>query len=189
MEVTVQQLREKLNLSKNTFDSWRRRGKLEGAFIRRERRGRFWTSIYDFEKAQELIGEQRRFVEESRSNYKIPGVKEAQPQEVQKDNSSGEEKKGPTITQSKAISAAYEAQLKKIEYEEKIGKLISRIEVEKKLSRMARTILQSLMSIPGRVAGEITGMKEEKEVEALLKKEIEESLRELVKIAKPGVDS
>jgi hypothetical protein len=73
---------------------------------------------------------------------------------------------------SRAMREAYEAALKKLEYEERSGKLISAAQVEVEAFNAARIARDILLTIPHRVAPQIIGKSDISEIEKILRKEI-----------------
>jgi hypothetical protein len=84
-----------------------------------------------------------------------------------------------TIAQSRQISEAYSAKLKKLEYEEKSGRLIDIEKVKAQAFKSARSIRDSLMNIPDRCAAELAAEMDTPRVHARLSREIREILETL----------
>ncbi len=80
---------------------------------------------------------------------------------------------------SRAKKETYEALLKKLEYEEKLGKLVQIEKIEVEAFTAARYARDKLLSIPDRVAPAIIGKTDIHEIKELLRKEILESLEQL----------
>lgn len=85
---------------------------------------------------------------------------------------------------SKAMKTTYDAMLKKLEYEERAGKLISRAQVEADVFAASRAIRDHLLMIPKRVAPRIIGLNSISEIEYILTKEITDSLTNLCNLLK-----
>jgi len=85
---------------------------------------------------------------------------------------------------SKIMKTTYDAMLKKLEYEERAGKLISRAQVEADVFAAARTSRDHLLMIPKRVAPRIIGLKTISDIEYILSQEITNSLTSLCDILK-----
>ena len=85
---------------------------------------------------------------------------------------------------SKMMKSTYDAMLKKLEYEERAGKLISRAQVESDAFAAARTARDHLLMIPKRVAPRIIGLKNISDIEYILKQEITSALANLCNILK-----
>ncbi|CAG1000248.1 hypothetical protein ARNL5_04039 [Anaerolineae bacterium] len=78
----------------------------------------------------------------------------------------------PPYSQSRAIREAYEARLRKLEYEVRIGKLISADEVKVVAFNIARITRDKLMGIPDRLAPILAGISDSHEAHRLLSAEI-----------------
>lgn len=78
----------------------------------------------------------------------------------------------PPYSQSRAIREAYEARLRKLEYEVRIGKLISADEVKVIAFNIARLTRDKLMGIPDRLAPILAGISDSHEAHKLLSAEI-----------------
>lgn len=80
---------------------------------------------------------------------------------------------------SRAKKETYEALLKKLEYEEKSGKLVAIEKIEVEAFTAARYARDKLLGIPDRVAPALIGKTEIHEIRELLRKEILASLEHL----------
>lgn len=80
---------------------------------------------------------------------------------------------------SKIMKTTYDAMLKKLEYEERAGKLVSRAQVESDIFAASRATRDHLLMIPKRVAPRIIGQNSISEIEYILTKEITNSLTSL----------
>lgn len=89
----------------------------------------------------------------------------------------------PPIVQSKAIQAAYQARIAKIDYEEKSGKLVDAKTLERKLFTLARHCREKLLAIPDRVSTLLASETDPIEIHKHLESEIEKSLEDLQRIA------
>lgn len=78
----------------------------------------------------------------------------------------------PPYSQSRAIREAYEARLRKLDYEVKSGKLISADEVKVIAFNVARLTRDKLMGIPDRLAPILAGISDSHETHKLLSAEI-----------------
>ncbi|MDR0967330.1 MAG: hypothetical protein LBL75_00655 [Rickettsiales bacterium] len=89
---------------------------------------------------------------------------------------------------SRAMRMAYEAALKKLEYEEKSGKLISAAQVESDAFAVARIHRDKMMRIPFNIAPRLVNIKDPQKIEDILTAEFdefsEEFVEELTKITK-----
>jgi hypothetical protein len=86
---------------------------------------------------------------------------------------------GPTYAQSRAVRELYLARLAKIEFEERAAKLVSRDEVTVAAFTKARTVRDSLLNIPDRVASMLAAESDPARVHHILADEIRKALSEL----------
>ena len=96
---------------------------------------------------------------------------------------SGKPKDGQAATGSFADAQAekerYKAKLAKLEYEEKIGKLVDRENVEREAFRVARVVRDAMLSIPDRLAALVTAETDQAKNHTLMTKEIMAALKGL----------
>jgi len=85
---------------------------------------------------------------------------------------------GPSYAQSRAIREAYLARLAKIEYEERLGKLISRDEVQVAAFNKFRMFRDGMLNIPDRVAAMLAAEGDPRKVHEILTAEIRKALNE-----------
>ena len=85
---------------------------------------------------------------------------------------------------SRMMKTTYDAMLKKLEYEERAGKLIPRAQVESDVFAASRATRDHLLMIPKRVAPRIIGLNSISEIEYILAKEITDSLTSLCNLLK-----
>lgn len=78
----------------------------------------------------------------------------------------------PTMARSQAVRMAYQAQLAKIDYEERIGKLVNADEVKVAAYNAARKARDRLLSVPDRIAPILAAVDDEHEVHRLLSEEL-----------------
>lgn len=72
----------------------------------------------------------------------------------------------------------YQAQLAKLDYEERAGKLVRKDEVEREAFEVARQLRDRLLSIPQEISGTLVGMIDEKEIAKFLRAKIRDALME-----------
>ncbi len=85
---------------------------------------------------------------------------------------------GPSYAHSRAIREAYLARLAKIEYEERLGKLINRDEVQVAAFNKFRMFRDGMLNIPDRVAAVLAAETDTRKVHELLTVEIRKALNE-----------
>ena len=86
---------------------------------------------------------------------------------------------GPSYAQSRAVRELYLARLAKIEFEERSHKLVSRDEVKVAAFSMARTVRDSLLNIPDRIAAMLAAESDPTRVHHILTEELRRALIEL----------
>ncbi len=86
---------------------------------------------------------------------------------------------GPTFAQSRAVREAYQARLAKLEYEERIGKLVDAAEVKVRAFKMARSARDALMTLPDRMAPILASSTDVIEVHRLMTEDIERLCRRI----------
>lgn len=77
-----------------------------------------------------------------------------------------------SYAQARAIKEAYEARLKKLEYDEKSGKLIPADKVKADCFKAAVVVKEALLNLPIRIAPELASLTDPFEVERVLRQEI-----------------
>lgn len=90
-----------------------------------------------------------------------------------------EPKSAASMAGSRAAIAAYDARLRRLDYEERIGRLISADAVKVEIFRTNRMVRDSLLTIPDRVAPVLSAETSAEKIRAILTKEITAVLRDL----------
>lgn len=83
---------------------------------------------------------------------------------------------------AKAVKEAYEAQLAKLEYEEKVGKLINAEKVKLQAFEIARLTRDAVLNIPDRISAELVGITDQATMHSILTKELTNALQEIVRV-------
>lgn len=96
---------------------------------------------------------------------------------------------GISLQKSRANKELFEALLKKLEYEEKSGKLVEIAKVELEAFAAARVARDRLLLIPDRVAPIIIGQTDMYEIKRVLREEIIRSLQNLTDFLHGGTGS
>ena len=86
-----------------------------------------------------------------------------------------------SFSQARAKKEKYLAALRKLEYEQKSGQLISADEVEREYFNIARTVRDSLLNIPARIGAVLAAETNESKVFEILNEEITQALEALSK--------
>lgn len=77
-----------------------------------------------------------------------------------------------SYAQARAIKEAYEARLKKLEYDEKSGKLVPADKVKADCFKAGVIVREALLNIPSRLSAELASLTDNFEVERILRQEI-----------------
>lgn len=99
-----------------------------------------------------------------------------------KRNTSSTHKKGmiaPSLSESQAIERAYKARMAKIEYEEKIGKLVSQEDVEKEAFQAARLVRDNMLLIGHTIGNQLALESNPKKCEDIVTNKIKEVLKNI----------
>lgn len=84
-----------------------------------------------------------------------------------------------SYSESRTVREAYEARLVKLEYETKIGNLISAEEVKHKYYQILRTTRDAILNIPDRISSLIAAENDTSKVHLILTQELRLALEEL----------
>ena len=87
--------------------------------------------------------------------------------------------KGPSYAQLRAVREGYEARLKRLEYEERMGRLVSREAVKAQWFKLARRANELLLALPDRLAPVLAPEMPQAEVHRILNAEIRGACEEL----------
>jgi phage terminase Nu1 subunit (DNA packaging protein) len=85
----------------------------------------------------------------------------------------------PSVNQSNAVLTAYKARIAKIEYEERLGKLVPAADVKAEAFKIGRIVRDSMLNIPDRVSAEFAGITNAYEINMRLTEEITKALEAL----------
>ena len=94
-----------------------------------------------------------------------------------------------TYQRSRASKEFYEFQIKKLEYEEKNGKMVELAKMETEAFTAARVARDRLLSISERVAPQLVGKTDIQEIKEILRREITTSLQNLTDFMHAGTQS
>ena len=86
---------------------------------------------------------------------------------------------GGSFAEAQAEKERYKAKLAKLEYEEKIGKLVDRESIEREAFRVARVVRDAMLSLPDRLAALVTAETDQAKNHTLMTKEIMAALKGL----------
>jgi hypothetical protein len=85
----------------------------------------------------------------------------------------------PSFARSRAIREGYSAQITKLEFLHRSGKLVDKSELKMKLAKLHMAVRDSLRTIPDRVAPIVAAENDQAKIHALLLKEIGQALEGL----------
>lgn len=108
---------------------------------------------------------------------------------VQQDERVNDSGSGISYQKSRANKELFEALLKKLEYEEKSGKLVEIAKMEVDAFTAARVARDKLLAIPDRLAPALVGITDIHEIKEVLRKEIITSLQNLTDFLHGGGES
>lgn len=169
---------KRLKISKGTFDSWVTRGKFDEAIISRRGENGCRAHIFDYDKVVQIIRDTTSVTIKAPVSAALaaPSAEPAaEPISSERVTPTG----SPSYNQSKAVREAYMAQLAKLDFEERSRKLVDAKKTKRIFFNAARSVRNNLLAIPGRLAAEITGLTDDKEVEQLIMNEILMTLEDL----------
>lgn len=89
---------------------------------------------------------------------------------------------GVSYQQSRAIREAYEARLKKLEFDERTGKLISTETVQREAFNAARKTRDMILNVPDKVIPLLIGKTDIHEMKEILRKELLRTLENLANL-------
>lgn len=90
---------------------------------------------------------------------------------------------GPSLAQSRAVKEAYLARLAKLDYEQKIGKLIEADEVKVRAFKLARNARDAMLTLPDRLAPVLASETDVQAVHRLLLEDIERTCQRIAQDA------
>jgi hypothetical protein len=88
---------------------------------------------------------------------------------------------GLSMSDAQTVFVQYKAAIKKLEYEERVGKLVDAKKVQEIAFDTARRARDSLLNIPDRLSAILAAESDETKVRSILNQEIRQALEELVK--------
>lgn len=94
--------------------------------------------------------------------------------------------KDPAIAKSQAKKEEFRAKLVELEYEERVGTLVRKDEVEKEMFRIGRLVRDAVLNVPARLAGILAAETDQRKVHDQLETELRQALEALAVDDKPG---
>ena len=89
-----------------------------------------------------------------------------------------------SFNEARTLKETYMAKLAQLDYDVKIGKLVSAEEVKNKVFQAARVTRDAILNIPDRIAGELAAETDYHRVYDLLKRELQQALEEMADASK-----
>lgn len=96
--------------------------------------------------------------------------------------------KDPAIAKSQAKKEEFRAKLVELEYEERVGNLLRRDEIEKEWFRRGRQVRDAVLNVPARLAGILAAESDQQKVRDLLETELRQALESLANEDEPDDD-
>lgn len=97
------------------------------------------------------------------------------------DDDDPESLKNPALADSQAKKEAFRAKLVELEYEERVGTLVRKSEIEKEAFRVGRMVRDAVLNVPSRLAGILAAESDQRKVHDLLEKELRQALEALAR--------
>lgn len=85
----------------------------------------------------------------------------------------------PALAQSQRKKEEFRAKLVELEYEERVGTLVRKDDVEKEQFRIGRLVRDAVLNVPARLAGILAAETDQRKVHDLLEKELRQALEAL----------
>lgn len=85
----------------------------------------------------------------------------------------------PALAQSQRKKEEFRAKLVELEYEERVGTLVRKEEVEKEMFRIGRLVRDAVMNVPSRLAGILAAESDQRKVHDQLETELRQALEAL----------
>ncbi|HMU54836.1 MAG TPA: hypothetical protein PKA61_07510 [Nitrospira sp.] len=85
----------------------------------------------------------------------------------------------PALAQSQRKKEEFRAKLVELEYEERVGTLVRKDEVEKEMFQIGRLVRDAVLNVPSRLAGIIAAESDQRKVHDLLERELRQALEAL----------
>lgn len=85
----------------------------------------------------------------------------------------------PVLADSQRKKEEFRAKLVELEYEERVGTLVRKSEVEKEAFRIGRLVRDAILNVPSRLAGILAAESDQRRVHDLLEKELRQALESL----------
>lgn len=173
----------------------RHRGVSRAAVTQAVAQGRIQTSLDDNgKKVIDVQAADQAWQANTRHDKRVNGLGKRPPPEAQTsvepekpDASPSTEKESaklPSIVSSRQLHEAYKARLSKIQYDEKVGKVLPADEVLKEAYDIGKIIRQHLENMPARLSGEFAAETDAHKIEERWTTELRAALEELQNVGK-----
>ncbi len=184
---TQREAAQELNIHESRLSRLRNQGTIKKSIRKVPGKNSF---KYDVEKLRAEL-EDNLAPENRERRGKQPGekVKEPTPEEKQKaikKSKLAEEATGMSYSKARELNEAYKAALKKLEYEERSGKLVDVGKVERNAFEAGKAIKEQLVAIADRTAPLVAAESKDFECKQILLQEINYILESLSKLLEAG---
>lgn len=142
-----------------------------------QRVGIDYMQAFDFDEADRLRKAARHA---DRAKFSKPiYVQPGENPHGEDDDEGDVESNNPALAKSQAKKEAFRAKLVELEYEERIGTLVRKEEVERESFRVGRLVRDGVLNVPARLAGILAAESDQRKVHDLLEKELRQALEAL----------
>ncbi len=161
--LTLSQYARRRGVSVSTVHRYIKQGRLKGAAFKR---GNRWS--INPEKTDKQIDASLDMTQPARKTTRRPGGGVDEQKATAEEQGTG----WTSFQDARTIKEQYNAALRKLEYETKIGQKVDAEKVSIEIFNMTRQARDILLNIPARVAPVMVTVKDAKEAEGIIKKEI-----------------
>jgi len=184
--ISIGELAELLGVGRRAVEKAIQSGKLEAAVIQKATTSPIRKKyLLKKDLAMELYTAQKKItskvVSEPEAEIKV-STRDGLEEEADPENPEEIEESNPVYSECRARREMYASKIAKLEYQEKIKKLLDARTVKTMLHKASREIRNNLLAIPSRIASQVIGLEDVKEVEMLIQNEMVRALEDLEKI-------
>jgi hypothetical protein len=189
IKVSAAEFLKETKIPRQTFSDWNTDGVLDSAILFRKKTKSGHRNYYDKNKLVDLIQknttyrfainpgtgllEANRLIADTKPRKTIEEVLSKEPLEAG----------GRNLNECRRDKAHYDALTAKLNYEQLIGSLVPVKEVKAVYYNTAKTVRNSLLAIPGRIASELLNKSDAKEIERIIITEMTEVLQGLENVS------
>lgn len=161
--------------SKMTVSKWIRHGKISAVRVGHEYQ--IDPEIADRELAESLNQAQQRIPKASSPQDR--SINPERPLTADNKHIAEPIKGGPTFAEAQRAREVYRAERERLRLLQEKGELVVAADIKKEITSLMRTVRDSMMGIPDRIASQAAAMKETHQVHQLISSEIRTALRAL----------